>query len=45
MDDEELYVSDDVLEEASPAKYQKNYDTRKNWKYLYNGRVKNRSKE
>jgi hypothetical protein len=23
MDDEELYVSDDVLEEASRAKYQK----------------------
>jgi hypothetical protein len=45
MDDEELYVSDDVLEEANPAKYQKNSDTRKNWKYLHNGRLKNGSKE
>jgi hypothetical protein len=39
MHDDELYVSDDVLEEASAARYQvlaknQNYVIRKNWKNL-----------
>jgi hypothetical protein len=39
MDDEELFVADDVLEEASATRYQmlskkQNYVIRKNWKNL-----------
>jgi hypothetical protein len=37
MDDEEVYVADDVLEEASAARYQmfnQNYVIRKDWKKL-----------
>jgi hypothetical protein len=39
MDDEEVYVPDDVLEEASAARYQilsknQNYIIGKNWKNL-----------
>jgi hypothetical protein len=39
MDDEELYVPDDVLEEPSAATYQmclknQNYVIKKNWKNL-----------
>jgi hypothetical protein len=52
IDDEEFYVPDDVLEEASAARYQMlptkskiTYDTRKNWKNLRNGRPRNGSKE
>jgi hypothetical protein len=33
MDDEELYIPDDVLEEASAVRYQ-NYVIIKNWKKI-----------
>jgi hypothetical protein len=48
MDDEELYVSDDVLEEASAARYQMlpkkpKLRIRKNWTNLHNGRPRKTS--
>jgi hypothetical protein len=45
MDDEELYVPDDILEEVLRGKKNQNYVIRKNWKNLYNGRSRNGSKE
>jgi uncharacterized protein YvpB len=48
MDDEELYVSDYVLEEASAARYQMlpkkpKLRIRKNWTNLHNGRPRKTS--
>jgi hypothetical protein len=46
MDDEELYVPDDVLEEVSTkcCLQNQNYDTKKNWKNLHNGRPRNKNR-